>query len=82
MKLILLGYQNNVRHSSVTSNAASSNQLEHRLRNYFDNPTKLFSDLYLVKFLGALAKLFFPCKQYYIPHLFYCVLIFVLCKTF
>jgi len=26
------------------------------LRNYFDNPTKLFSDLYLAKFLDTLAK--------------------------
>ena len=29
------------------------------LHNYFDNPTKLFSDLYLVNFLDTLAKLFF-----------------------
>jgi len=29
------------------------------LYNYFDSLTKLFSDLYLVKFLGILTKLFF-----------------------
>jgi len=27
---------------------------------YFDGPAKLFSDLYLAKFLDSLAKLFFP----------------------
>jgi len=31
--------------------------------NYFDGLTKLFSDLYLAKFLDALAKLFFSCKK-------------------
>jgi len=31
--------------------------------NYFDNPTKLFSDLYLAKFLDTSAKLFFPCNH-------------------
>jgi len=41
------------------------------LYNYFDNPIKLFSDLYLVKFLNTSAKLFFSCiktsqkKDYY-----------------
>jgi len=29
------------------------------LRNYFDSPTKLFSDLYLVKFLNTSTKHFF-----------------------
>jgi len=28
------------------------------LHNYFDGPTKLFSDLYLVKFLDTSAQLF------------------------
>jgi len=28
------------------------------LHNYFDDPTKLFSDLYLAKFLDTSAKLF------------------------
>jgi len=34
------------------------------LHNYFNNPTKLFSDLYLVTFLlyRYFSKLFFPCK--------------------
>jgi len=29
------------------------------LHNYFDDPTKLFSDLYLVKFFDTSAKPFF-----------------------
>jgi len=29
--------------------------------NYFDGLIKLFSDLYLTKFLDVLAKSFFPC---------------------
>ena len=29
--------------------------------NYFNKPTKLFSDLYLAKLLNILAKLFFSC---------------------
>jgi len=32
------------------------------LHNYF-NGTKLFSDLYLAKFLDTSAKPFFPCIQ-------------------
>jgi len=31
------------------------------LYNYFDDSTKLFSDLYLAKFLDILVKPFFPC---------------------
>jgi len=31
------------------------------LHNYFDSPTKLFSDLYLAKFLDTSAKSFFSC---------------------
>jgi len=31
------------------------------LHNYFNSLSKLFSDLYLHKFLDASAKLFFPC---------------------
>jgi len=47
-------YQNNYgRNSSVMSRAAKSfNIIATNLRilyNYFDNPTKLFSDLYLTK---------------------------------
>jgi len=37
--------------------------LEHP-RNYFDSSTKLFSNLYLVKYLGISAKSFFPCSNY------------------
>jgi len=33
------------------------------LHNYFDNPTKLFLDLYLAKFLNT-AKPFFPYRKY------------------
>jgi len=32
------------------------------IHNYSDNLTKLFSNLYLVKFLYTLTKSFFPCK--------------------
>jgi len=32
------------------------------LYNYFNNSTKLFSDLYLAKFFNALTKPFFPYK--------------------
>jgi len=41
--------------------------IQHRLSclrvlyNYFDDPTKLFLDLYLAKFLNISAKPFFPC---------------------
>jgi len=34
-----------------------------RVHNYFDGSTKLFSDLYLIKFLDTLAKSFFPCTK-------------------
>ena len=30
---------------------------------YFDDLTKLFSDLYLIKFLNILAKSFFSCMS-------------------
>jgi len=33
------------------------------LHNYFDGPTKLFSDLYLAIFLDISAKPFFPCNN-------------------
>jgi len=33
------------------------------LHNYFDDLIKLFSDLYLVKFLDSSAKPFFPCDD-------------------
>jgi len=40
------------------------------LYNYFNNSTKLFSDLYLAKFFNASTKPFFPCRlnvsSYYI----------------
>jgi len=34
--------------------------LERLLYNYFNIPTKLFSDMYLAKFLDTLLELFFP----------------------
>jgi len=34
------------------------------LHNYFDSLIKLFSDLYLAKFLDTSAKPFFPCNYY------------------
>jgi len=34
------------------------------LHNYFDGPTKLFSDLYLTKFFDILAQSFFFCKSW------------------
>jgi len=36
------------------------------LQNYFDNPTKLFSDMYVATFLDILTKSFFPCMQKFI----------------
>jgi len=35
------------------------------LHNYFDDPTKLFSDLYPAKFLDTSAKPFFLCTSNY-----------------
>jgi len=32
--------------------------------SYFDGPAKLFSDLYLAKFLNSSAKLFFPFSSH------------------
>jgi len=32
------------------------------LHNYFDGPTKLFSDVYLIIFLNTSAKSFFLCN--------------------
>jgi len=65
LKIILLGYQNYyVGHSSVMSSAAKSFDILaislSILHNYFDDLTKLFSDLYLylAKFLDTLPKFF------------------------
>jgi len=65
LKIMLLNCQNNyVARSSIISNAAknfdvlaTSLSVPH---NYHDDPTGLFSDLYLAKFLDASAKSFFP----------------------
>jgi len=39
--------------------ATLSSTFKH-LHNYFDGQTKLYSNLYLAKFLDTSAKLFFP----------------------
>jgi len=40
---------------------------------YFDNPTKLFLDLYVAKFLDTSVKSFFSCMTY--THYFLCIII-------
>jgi len=63
LKIILLGYQNYYGHSSIMSSAAKSFDILaislNILHNYFDDLTKLFSDLYLylAKFLDTLDTL-------------------------
>jgi len=64
LKIILLNYQNYyVKRSSIMNNAAKNfDTLAISLGilyNYFNNLTKLFSDLYLAKFLDILTKPFF-----------------------
>jgi len=52
-----------VGNSSVMSDAAKSFDILASLNvvhNHFDGSTKLFSNLYLAKFLNTSAKLFFP----------------------
>jgi len=66
MKIITLNHQNNnVGHSNIMSNIVKNFDILATslsiLHNYFDGLIKLFLDLYLAKFLDALAKLFFPC---------------------
>ena len=72
LKLILLHHQNNlnVGNSSIMSNAAKSFSYSVAtclsvLHNYFDGPTKLFSDMYLAKFSDTSAKSCFPCIGFY-----------------
>jgi len=62
-----LDYQNNYVEISKMENKAAKQILIFLsslsiLHNYFDSPTKLFSDLHLVKFLEA--KSFFPCNKF------------------
>jgi len=69
LKIILLGQQiNYVRNSSMMSNVAKNFDILaiilNVLRNYFDIPIKLFSDLYLAKFLDTSVKLFFSYNYY------------------
>ena len=51
----LLEYQNFLQHCSLYLTI---------LHNYFDGPTILFLDLYLIKFLDSSAKTFFPWRMY------------------
>jgi len=65
-KIILLVYQNNfVEILKIMSNAAKNFDILATslsvLRNYFDNSTKLFSDLYPVKIY--IFQPFFLCRQ-------------------
>jgi len=56
-------YQNNyAERSSIMSNAAKNFDIlaTSGLHNYFDGPTKLFSDLYPAKFLNISVKSFLP----------------------
>jgi len=62
-KIILLNYQNNY----VKLVARILKLLiifKIPQQNYFDGPTKLFSDLYLSEFLNFSSKSFFPCINY------------------
>jgi len=62
-----LDHQNNYVERLITiSKAKSFNILAtslNVLHNYFNGPNKLFSDLYLAKFLNTSAKPFFPCTD-------------------
>jgi len=61
----------------MTSNAAKNFDILTTnlsvLHNYLNDPTKLFSDLYLVKFLDILAKSFFFSCFYIRNIMWYCV---------
>jgi len=65
--IILLDHQNNYVENSQARQQYCKNfgilatNLRSVLHNYFNSPTKLFSDLYLAKFLDILAKSFFLC---------------------
>jgi len=59
-------YYNYVENSNITNNAAKSFDILTTslsvLLNYLIVQIKLFSNLYLAKFLDILSKLFFPCS--------------------
>jgi len=62
----LLSHQNNYIESLYLDAAKNFNILavsSNVLHNYFGQQTKLFSNLYLAKFLDSSAKLFFPCRN-------------------
>jgi len=69
LKIILLDHQNNfVGTLKIMSIAAKNFILTTSLsvlHNYFDSSTKLFSNLYLAKFLGISAKSFFLHEFYF-----------------
>jgi len=65
MKIILLDYQNYFDAQTFLQFCKKILTFQqpiwaYILHNYFDSPTELFSDLYLVKFLDTLANPFFP----------------------
>jgi len=47
------------------------------LYNYFDSPTKLFSDLYLAKFVCTLAKSFRVYKAYVCIYIYIYIYIYI-----
>jgi len=72
LKIILLNYQSNYVGRSKRSLEYQNFLLERSLclsfpYNCFDDPTKLLSDLYLVKFLDASTKSFFSCSNVKLP---------------
>jgi len=66
LKIILLDYQNNyvgnLSNKQYCKKVLTFQANFSVLHKYFDNPIKLFTDLYLAKFLDTSAKLLFPCK--------------------
>jgi len=65
-EIILLDFQNNyVERLSIDDNAAKSFNILATNLNILHNydRTKLFSDLYVAKFLNTSVKLVFPCKK-------------------
>jgi len=61
LKIILLNHQNNYIEKLNTISKKFCDSSLNILHNYFDDPRKFFSDLYLAKFLDF-NKPFFPCR--------------------
>jgi len=85
-KKILLRHQNNYAHLSWLLEFFLQHCLLITLLclsfpyNYFDGTTKLFSDLYLVKFWDTPAKSFFSCRYYFIDWLSFSALSYSVCR--